>query len=222
VPIDWRLRSSERAQTLHRPARSFRRRAAQAAEITPEAAAARQFQERLQYAARQGAFLALSVPPRFVRRAEERLAREFNVELVDVDERLIAAMRDEANDVGADWQTIVLTDAAGPGSPDWPLLLTLAGAAVKRLESAFATSSRTLLLRNAGLLARYDQLALLGRIAQRAGRRDSGLHGAWVLLPSGQVPSIGGQVVPIVTPGQMAVMPERWARESGAPREGIR
>jgi serine/threonine protein kinase len=193
-----------------------------AAEITPEAAAARQFQERLQYAARQGAFLAVSVPPRLVRRAEERLAREFNVELVDVDERLIAAMRDEASDVGADWQTIVRTDAAGPGSPDWPLLLTLAGAAVKRLESSFATSSRTLLLRNAGLLARYDQLGVLGRIAQRAGRRDSGLHGAWVLLPSGQVPSIGGQVVPIVTPGQMAVMPERWARESGAPREGIR
>ena len=41
------------------------------------------------------------------------------------------------------------------------------------------------------------------------------------LLPSSQVRSIGGQVVPIVTPGQMAVMPERWARESGASREGI-
>ena len=181
--------------------------------VSAEEAEAKTFDERLRYLSRHGGFVALAVAPRYARPAAERLASEYGVERVSVDDRLIAAMREEAVEAGADWRTVIETDSAGPGSPDWPLLVTLVKAAVERLERSLARPDGTLLLEHAGLLARYGQLGLLERLRDRAGRRDSGLHGAWVLVPSGQMPAVAGQAIPVITPGQWATVPDLWVRQ---------
>ena len=184
--------------------------------MSAEEAEAKAFDERLRYLSKHGGFVALAVTPRYARPAVERLAIEYGVERVSVDDRLIAAMRQQAAEAGADWCTVITTDAAGPGSPDWPLLVTLVKGAVERLERHLACPDGTLLLEHAGLLVRYGQLGLLERLRDRAGRRDSGLHGAWVLVPSGQMPAVAGQAIPVITPGQWAAVPDFWVRQKAS------
>jgi aspartate/methionine/tyrosine aminotransferase len=106
-------------------------------------------------------------PPELRAVIVERLASECGVERVNVDDRLITAMREEAAEAGADGRTVIETDAAGPGSPDWPLLVTLVKGAVERLERTLARPEGTLLLEQAGLLARYGLLGLLERLRDR-------------------------------------------------------
>jgi hypothetical protein len=73
---------------------------------------------------------------------------------------------------------------------------------------------KTLLLVHPGLLSRYDQLDLLGRLRDRVGRPD-GIPGAWVLIPSDDqhaAPVLDGTPIPVITPGEWARVPEPWLR----------
>ena len=54
-----------------------------ASEITPEEADARQFEERLHRAIKEGSFLTLLVNPKYHERARDELCRRFPVQLVD-------------------------------------------------------------------------------------------------------------------------------------------
>jgi hypothetical protein len=60
-----------------------------------------------------------------------------------------------------------------------------------------------------GLLARYDQMDLLSRLSQKVGRRD-GIPGLWLLLPGDHQALIDGKAVPLLGPGQKALIPESW------------
>jgi hypothetical protein len=82
-----------------------------------------------------------------------------------------------------------------------------------RLEEQLATSPKTLLLVNPGLLARYQQLEMLVRLRDRIGRTGSSLHGLWVLVPtSGQavLPTLDGQPVPVLSAAQWTQLTEVW------------
>jgi hypothetical protein len=82
------------------------------------------------------------------------------------------------------------------------------------VEQDLTHARSLLLLTYPGLLARYDALALLEHLRDRAGHRD-GPHGVWLLVPSEDgegMPVVDGKPVPVVTPGEWARIPDPWLR----------
>ena len=186
-------------------------------EMTPEIADARQFEERLEHADREGAFLALVVHPRHYERAVEELASRFSLEVVDVEERVLEILQTLATELGVDWELVLKTDSS-PGDGDWDRLLMLFGRAVGQIEQEIASCDQTLLFVYAGLLARYEQMPMLARMYEQIGRSD-GLHGLWLLVPGDQTARLGGEVVPILSPAQIARIPESWLQNAHRGRQ---
>jgi serine/threonine protein kinase len=187
------------------------------AESTPELADARRLEERLQRAAREGAFLALMVDPRYLDRAAAELAGRFDVEVRSLDEVLIRHMRAEAARVEADWAVVLRADTSAPESRDWQNLLLLVRRALAALEPELAAVGRTLVLTYPGLLARYGQMDALERLRDRVGRRPGPgapmLHGLWVLIPASDVsalPVLDDQAIPVIGPSQWARLTSAW------------
>jgi serine/threonine protein kinase len=192
------------------------------AEITPNVATARGFEERLQRALDTGAFLALTVRPKELRLADRVLSEHFPVERYSVEDLLLREMRAAADAAGVDWGLVLSADAAPPESKDWTNLCRLVGRALPKVEEHLRTAKRTLLLTYPGLLARYDRLELLEHLRDVVGRRD-GLPGVWVLIPSDDqqaMPVIDGKPVPVITAGQWARIPDSWLRNVHRHRKG--
>ena len=105
-------------------------------EVTPEVADARRFEERLEYAAAHGSFLALKVRPKLMLRAERELAARFPVSRQSVEKLLIEAMKEEAARVGADWDVVMRADASPRESIEWKNLLMLVRRAISKLSSS--------------------------------------------------------------------------------------
>ena len=104
-------------------------------------------------------------------------------------------------------------DSASRQSDDWKRLLLLVNRALPKVEDELSTSSKTLLLVNPGLLARYQQLELLVRLRDRIGRTGSPLHGLWVLVPTNNqavLPTLDGQPVPVLSAAQWTQLNEAW------------
>ena len=184
-------------------------------EITPELAQARQFDERLERAAKDGSFIAMTVAPKGYYRAQDRLCERFPVEAVDMEALFIAALREEAEKAKAKWDVVLRADAA-PGSDDWNRLMVLVRRAVPRVEKALAEAEKTVLLVFPGLLARYEQMDLLTRLREKVGRRD-GIPGLWMLIPTDEqspLPMMEGKAVPVIGPAEWARVPERWIYHS--------
>jgi hypothetical protein len=179
-----------------------------AGDISPEVADARQFEERLTRAARDGAFLALLVNPKYYQRACDELLSRFPVTLVDLEEVFIAALREAAQKAGVNWDLVIKTDAT-PDQGDWSKLLLLVRRAMPQVEQALSSTETTALAIYPGLLARYGQMDLLQRLRDKVGRRN-GVHGLWLLLPGDQQATINGQAVTIIGPGQKARIPDGW------------
>jgi hypothetical protein len=194
----------------------------------PEIAEARAFEEKLQRAAREGDWLVLAVTPGLLEPAERELVRRFPVDLRSIEELLLRAMKDEAVRLGADWNVVLRADAAPPTSPDGLNLRQLVDQVLPRVEAELASSSKTLLLTRAGLLARYDRMQLFERLRDRVGRPAAlggELFGAWLVVAcDGQAPApvLDGKPVPVVTPGEWARIPEAWVanRHRGGRSEG--
>jgi hypothetical protein len=85
-----------------------------------------------------------------------------------------------------------------------------------QVERELLDVAGTVVLSNPGLLARYDQLDLLRRIADRVGARGAGgaaLKGLWVLVPQtgpGDMPRLGDHPIPVVTKAEKARIPRSW------------
>ncbi len=179
-------------------------------EITPEIADAREFEERLARAVKEGAFLALVVHPKYYERAAEELGKRFPIELVDVEGLILDALRDVVNKAGAKWDAVVNADAT-PGSEPWKKFMVLVNRAMPAVEEKLTAAKKTTLLTYSGLLARYDQMPLLERLREKVGRRD-GIPGAWLLIPGEHQALLEGKPIPIISPGQRARIPEKWIR----------
>jgi serine/threonine protein kinase len=177
-------------------------------EITPEIADARQFEERLQRAGRDGAFLVLLVHPRYYQRACEELCRRFPITPIDFEALFLTALRAVAEQARVNWDLVLKTDAT-PHTGDWQKLLLLVGRALSRVEAQLCASTTTMLVTYAGVLARYDRLDLLERLRDRVGQRD-GLPGLWLLVPGQHQAMMDGKAVPLLSPGQRATIPESW------------
>jgi len=189
-------------------------------EVTPEVAEARQFQGRLQQAFEHGGFLALTVDPRHLRRAEEELRRHFALNRKSVEEAFVRTMKEEAARAGADWDVVRRADGAARDSQGWNNLMLLVRRVVPKVEEELLTSSGHVLLVHPGLLARYDQVELLGRLRDALVARSS-LRALWVLLPADgahEWPVLDGRAIPVLTPGQWARIPDSWLQNLHASR----
>jgi hypothetical protein len=100
-----------------------------AAEITPEVARARQFEERLRRAISDPAFIAMTVEPRGYFLARDELCRRFPVQPIDVEATFLEALRSEAEKAKVKWDRVLAADAV-PGSDDWNKLMVLVRRAV--------------------------------------------------------------------------------------------
>jgi serine/threonine protein kinase len=179
--------------------------------ISPEEADARQFEEKLRRSLKEGAFLALLVPPRSYQQARRELERRFSLQTVDGDRLIIGALREAAGKARVDWSLVLRTDAT-PHNGDWSRLMLLVGRAMPAVEKVLSAGDSTVLLVYPGLLRRYDQFDLLERLRDRVGR-PGGPKGLWLLLPA-QQPAIDGKPVPLLSPAQRVPVPESWIANS--------
>ena len=181
-------------------------------EVTPEIADARSLEEKLRYAAREGAFLVLSVEPQWLGRARLELARRFSVSVCDLDAVFLKALHAEADQKRARWDVVLKADSAEPNSSDWRNLQRLVESALPQVESSLRSSDQTKLAVNPGLLARYDRLNLFAQMASDIGRTN-GIHGLWILVPANDqspLPLLGRKPIPITNAAQHARLTEAW------------
>lgn len=177
---------------------------------SPEMAEARRFDDKLARLAKDGGFLALALSPRRAQPTEAALLQRFAVTRLSVDALLLKAMKAAAADNEVDWPTVVDTDTAGPTSPEWSHLKTLAALAWRRVEAEIRAARGPLLLTDAGLIGRYDLVHRLDALRADCGT-SKGPAGIVVMVPMLQpgMPAIEGKPVPVM-PSQWAMVPEAW------------
>ena len=180
----------------------------QSLEITPEIADARRFEERLQRACKDGAFLVLLTQPKYYQRACDELCGRFPLALINFEALFIKALREVAEKARVNWDLVVKTDAT-PHTGDWQKLLLLVGRAMPLVEAQLSATDTTMLVTYAGVLARYDRMDLLERLRDKVGQRD-GIPGLWLLLPGQHQAVMDGKAVPILSPAQRVNIPESW------------
>ena len=185
--------------------------------VPPELAEARAFEDRLRYAEKDGSFLALTVAPKYYDLAHGELTNRFATRLLDLERVFLDALRQAAEEVGADWTVVVNADAADHKSEDWRNLNHLiASKVIPQVEQALLqgnTTGQTVVAYHLNWLARYDQVVMLSRVAQAV--QDGRLHGAWLLIPASpqtEMPLLDGAAVPVITANQWAHIPESWCQ----------
>jgi serine/threonine protein kinase len=183
--------------------------------VSPELADARSFQKRLAKAAQEGTFLALRVPPKYVRSVEDRLKNDFGLTVCSFDALLVGELKRVAEEKRIKrWDVILDADGGGRDGANWRKLMGLVGLAVPRVEKQLKEKSGTVLLTDPGLLARYGKMDMISRLQDQT-LRPEGLHGLWMLIPSDDQttgPAINGEAVPVITPSQWASTPRIWIR----------
>ena len=179
----------------------------------PEAIAdALLLEDKLRSCAKNGSFLVLSVPPPRLRRAEKELLARFQVDRVDGDALFLQHLRELATEYEIPWDTILNADAAAPGSEGQKNLQRLIDMIRPKLRRDLISTSRTHLLVNPGLFARYGLMGLLAELRDDVGRTD-GPHGLWILIPAvvqSSLPKLNGQPVPIIAHHQYLTLPDAW------------
>jgi hypothetical protein len=177
---------------------------------TPEVAEARKFDERLTRSLKEGTFLALTVPTKYYQGATKTLCERMNVQLTDIEAVFLRSLKEIAADAKVDWELVLRTDAK-PGEGDWSRLMLLIRRAAPLIEKELLSSEKPVLMVFPGLLARYQQMQILEKVRDTAGRPE-GVPAAWLLLPGDNKALINGQPVPLIGPGQKAHVPSSWLR----------
>jgi serine/threonine protein kinase len=181
-------------------------------EITPELAEARQFEERLRHAYSDGGFLVLTVRPSRMRPCEDELLRRFHLERVSFDDLLFEALHKEAEALEIDWKVVEQADGSARSSQDWHNLMHLIARVAPTVTSELCSRNEHLLMVHPGLIARYDQMAVLETLRDKVGH-DVPCPGIWVLVATdGQhdMPLLDNAEIPLITPGQRARVSEAW------------
>ncbi len=184
--------------------------------MTSDEADAGFFDNRLEKANREGAFLVLSAAQRSILKAPQALTKRFALKRVNFDELFIPVLKEEAERKRIKWEVILRADAAEKESRDWQNLQILVGLCMRKVEEKLSNCNQTILLTGIGLMARYNQLRLIDDLRDKTGVTGGALEGLWILVPeSGQniLPVIDGMPVPVLTSGQHARIPKMWIRE---------
>ena len=152
----------------------------------------------------------LTVRPSRMRWAEAELLRRFDLERVSFDDLLFDVLREEAKELEVDWSVIEQADGADASGQDWKNLLHLIGRAGPKIAARLAERPEHLLLVHPGMIARYDQMAILETLRDTVGH-DAPCPGVWVLVATdGQndMPILDHAEIPLITPGQRATKVE--------------
>ena len=183
--------------------------------VTPDVADARQFEERLRYALRDGGFRVLTVLPRLMLECEAQLQRAlFGVQphLCSI-AFLLGHLRQQAEKQRVkNWQVVEGADGATRDSRPWQNLQRLVGGALPGVEAELLAMRKPVLLVHPGLLARYEAMALLERLRDKIGRPGQ-CPALWLLVAAdeqSELPVLDGHEIPLLTPGQRAVVPRGW------------
>ena len=123
-------------------------------------------------------------------------------------------MKAQATAARVDWNVVLRADAADKGSRDWTNLMRLVQRALPALRTALLQSTAPVLMVSAGLLARYDLMALITEIEAATGRPGQ-TPSVWLLLPTAHqgLPVIDGVAVPLVNNihnTQTLALPQAW------------
>ena len=93
---------------------------------SPETAEARQTEDRLQHAYRDGGFLVLTVKPSYLRPCERNLLHRFpELERVSFDDLLFEQLRAKSEEYEFPWSDLYEADSEGTNTEDWENLLHL-------------------------------------------------------------------------------------------------
>lgn len=125
-------------------------------------------------------FVTLSVGFGAYALAMSELRDRFGVEVLDVTADLLAAMRATADANNVDWSIVLRADRPDAARQDAANLRLLVELASADLERRLLDDPRPLLITEAAPLARYDRLAVLERLADKATGRPAA---RWLLLP---------------------------------------
>lgn len=180
--------------------------------VPPEIAEAQAIEDKLRYAADNGAYLAISVPPGCEAKARIELERRFQVDVCDLDAVFLNGMRQQALTAGADWNIVLRADSAPHDSADWKNLQMLVERCLPAVAGGLRSPDRTKLLVHPGLLARYDRMNVLADLAADVGRND-GIYGLWVLVPLNEQsprPTLNHKAVPLSNPAQHVRLNHAW------------
>lgn len=180
---------------------------------SPETVEARQTEDRLQHAFRDGGFLVLTVKPSYLRSCEQNLLRRFpELERVSFDDLLFEQLRVKSEEYEFAWSDLYETDAEGQRSEDWPQLLHLVSEVTPKIESEIANRKSPLLLVHPGLISRYDAMSVLQNLRDQIGH-DADCPSLWVLVASdsqSEMPHLDGVQIPLISSGQRAKVSEFW------------
>ena len=179
--------------------------------VEPRIAAARVLEEKLQYSAREGAFLVLSIDGKYLQRAWEELQR-FKVTPCNLDALFLDSLKRRAEARKAKWEVVLRADAADHQSADWRNLQRLVDECLPEIEQELRKPDGTRLIANPGLLARYDRMDLIARLADDVGRKE-GIFGLWILVPAqdqSPLPVINHKAIPVTNAAQHARLTEDW------------
>lgn len=138
------------------------------------------FERRLTESLNERAFVTLGVGFHGYVAAMPALRDRFGVEVVDVTAELLAAMHATADENNVDWSIVLRADRPDASQRDSANLRLLVKLAAADLERRLLEDPRPLLIVEAAPLARYDRLAVLERLADKATPRPAA---RWLLLP---------------------------------------
>jgi hypothetical protein len=187
----------------------------------PTLASAVRTDERLTASARRDGFRVLTVRTGLARNAVHMLSaldRHVGASVVSVAHLFLAALHEQVDPrPKPTWDTILKADAAEPGSRAAikfaEYTQTAWGLVEPRIGDELATGAGPVLLVDAGVLARYDAMDVLDRLAARA--RNGG-RALWLLCPqsdAARAPRLGRTAVPHqLGLGEWIELPDAWVR----------
>ena len=180
---------------------------------SPENAQARQDEDRLQHAYRDGGFLVLTVRPSKMRDCERELLHRFpELERVSFDDLLFEQLRAKSEEYEFPWSDLYEADSESTGSDDWANLLHLMSEVAPTIEDELMNSEHPVLLVHPGLIARYQMMSVLQTLRDRVGH-DAKCPTVWVLIATdsqNEMPYLDGVQIPLISKGQRAAVSEYW------------
>ncbi|WP_216897174.1 BREX system serine/threonine kinase PglW [Nocardia alni] len=192
----------------------------------PTVAAAARAEEQLTAAAGRDGFRVLTVRSSIAHLAADEIASRFAAEPISMTGLFLSVMHDLVPSGGKPtWETILISDAAEPGSKRAIHFADYARTAFGRIEpqvlTRLAAAPGPVLITDTFVFARYDAMGVLNRLAEQA--RHGG-RGLWMLCPQddpNREPRLGTVVVPFQAGfSEWIVLTDDWIRNKH--RAGIR
>ena len=196
-----------------------RRTAPPPSEVDPQVEEAAAVEGRLLRSLEHGGFLALRVSTTQGPAARRELARftgaPHRMVTVDLERWFLDELAKAAEARRVGWDKLVAADLAAEGTTDHTNLRILTHLAAAAVEARVAAAGPQVLAWNPGVLAAYDELGLVDRLREQAGRDRDGLHTLWLVVHGSTAeakPTIDGHPVPVLGASEWLDLPEPWLR----------